>query len=114
MSLSPQEREACVAELADFMKERRPPLHLRDQVDLRYRINQTTLILYEVRPAWDGRGDVIERPFAKLTLIRSRHVWKLYWMRTSGKWQAYEPDEYRSLIDVLSVVRLDEFGCFFG
>lgn len=114
MSLTNEEREACLEDLRVFMEDRRPPPEVRDRVDLRYRWEGKSLILCEVRPAWDGRGDVIERPLAKLTYLRTRDAWKLYWRRANGKWQSFEPAEYPSLEDALSVVRWDDFGCFFG
>lgn len=114
MPLSSEEREDCLTELTEFMKDRRPPPHLRDQLDIRYSIDGQSVVLFEVRPAWDGRGDIIERPFAKMTLVRKRKMWKLYWMRASGKWHLYEPAEYPDLEDALAAVHFDDRACFFG
>ncbi|MFZ5430428.1 MAG: DUF3024 domain-containing protein [Bacteroidota bacterium] len=31
-------------------------------------------------------------PIAKARFIASRNIWKVYWMRASGKWETYKPE----------------------
>jgi hypothetical protein len=88
-----EEREECLVELTEFMKDRRAPPNLLDRVNLRYRIDRQTIMPFEVRSAWDDITEVIGRPFAKFTLVRTRAMWTLYWMRASGRWHFYEPTE---------------------
>lgn len=114
MPLTAEDREALLDDIREFMEVRRPAPELRDRVDLRYRWEGKHLFLFEVRPAWDGQGEPIERPFAKLSYLSTRDAWKLYWRRANGNWQTYEPAEYPSLEDALAAVSWDDFGCFFG
>ncbi|WP_369294060.1 DUF3024 domain-containing protein [Sphingobacterium siyangense] len=42
-------------------------------------------------------------------------MWKLYWMRGSGKWEAYEPKpESTNLQLLLDEINHDGYACFFG
>ena len=69
----------------------------------------------EVRPHWQDPDKNIELPVAKTTFVKSRKVWKVYWMRQDLKWHSYEPDpEVDSLEDFLAVLETDEFCCFWG
>jgi len=70
-------------------------------------------ILLETRPPWDGSpGDWTRLQVAKIIYNKSGDVWKLYWMRASGKWQLYE--ECESLEKVIKTIRTDPQGCFWG
>ena len=70
-------------------------------------------ILVETRPPWDGSpGDWTRLQVAKIIHNKSGDVWKLYWMRASGKWNLYE--ECESLDKVIDTIRADSHGCFWG
>jgi hypothetical protein len=91
MSLSELDLKRCERVLARFMEKRRPPAHIRDQVTKR------------------------ESPFAKATYVRTRNLWRVFWMRRDLKWHGYEPTpEVRTLEEFVDVVDRDEWACFFG
>jgi len=70
-------------------------------------------ILVEKRPPWDSSpGDWTRLQVAKIIYNKSGDVWKLYWMRASGKWNLYE--ECESLGNVIETIRTDPRGCFWG
>ena len=48
----------------------------------------------------------------KITCVKSRGLWKLYWMRADLKWHLYE--ELRNLDDLLLEVKSDPNHCFWG
>ena len=48
----------------------------------------------------------------KITHVKNRHLWKLYWMRADLKWHLY--GEYQNLGDLLEEVKNDPKGCFWG
>jgi hypothetical protein len=92
------------------------PPHLKPQVDYDYEITGQAVTLFEVRPAWRGKpGEITRRAFAKFRYIRSSELWHIYWMRQTGKWNAYQPAAVTiSLDEALKVVDEDIYGCFFG
>ena len=60
-------------------------------------------------------GGHLDSFLAKATWVKSRQLWKIYWLRASGRWQSYEPrPEVASLEDFCRVIDDDEYGCFWG
>ena len=37
-----------------FIYKRRPPLEIRHQLDLSYKIDNQSVIIYEIRPRWNN------------------------------------------------------------
>jgi hypothetical protein len=115
MAFSEAEREKIEKAMEVFLEKRRPPVHVRDQVDLEYRIEDQSVEIIEVRPYWRDPGRKTETPIAKATFVRSRDVWKVYWQRADTKWHKYVPlPEVDTLEQFLYVVDEDEHGGFFG
>ena len=57
----------------------------------------------------------MEEAIAKATYVRTRDLWKIFWMRADLKWHGYEPVPTVGSIDkFLAVVNEDRYGCFFG
>ncbi len=97
-----------------FIGKRRPPARLRSQVDYTFRFQNRSVELIEVRPPYFKSDSDTESPFAKATHVKSRGIWKVYWMRANLKWYPYEPHAVRSLAAFLRLVDEDSNGCFFG
>lgn len=98
-----------------FWSHRRPPLHLRDKIREGQRITDRSIELFFIRPAFQRPVEFIECSIARLQYVRSRDVWKIFWMRADGKWHSYPPfPETRSLAAALRVVGEDTNACFFG
>ena len=115
MGFSQAELKRHTVTLEAFMRKRRPPEHIRDELDIAYRINGQSVEIIEIRAAWDDSGEKTEMGVAKLTYIRSRKIWKVYWLRASGKWFRYDTETViRSLRACLEIVDHDEYGCFWG
>jgi hypothetical protein len=93
----------------------RPPEHIREKVDISYKIDNQSIILYEIRPAFTRPGQKVELFYAKATYVKSTDKWKVYWMRASGKWNVYDPmPEVGSLKDFVGLVEEDAYHCFKG
>lgn len=115
MAFTEPELREVHRKLESFLERRRPPEDLRDEVDLGFRIEDQSIVVFEVRAAWRQPGSKIERPIAKTTFVRSRSRWKIYWMRSDGRWHLYRPDrEVSTLAAFLRIVERDEYGCFWG
>ncbi|HID44901.1 MAG TPA: DUF3024 domain-containing protein [Chromatiaceae bacterium] len=98
-----------------FLEQRRPPPHLRSQLDLGYRIGGQSIELFEIRPRWDQPDVIMELPFAKATWVKTGKVWRVYWQRADMKWHRYDPlPETDSLDTFFKAVAEDAYGCFFG
>lgn len=115
MAFHELERERIEKALAAFLAKRRPPVHIRPQLDFGYRLSGQSVELVEIRPQWDNPGKIREHPFAKATYVKTQNVWKVFWQRADLKWHGYEPvPTVPSIEKFLAIVDADEYACFFG
>ncbi len=115
MALSEFEIKKCEKDIAIFMEKHRPPVHVRDEVDFGYRIENQAVEIFEVRPRFNAPSIKTETPIAKATYIKSKKIWKLYWQKSDLKWHQYQPlPEVKRLEEFLIAVGEDEYNCFFG
>ena len=99
-----------------FIEKLRPQdLEIRKEVDMGYSWDGRTAILFEIRPQWNKPENILQHEFAKIRYYKSRVEWNLYWMRASGKWEAYGPYPVAThLRKLLEIIKADNYGCFFG
>ncbi len=98
-----------------YLARTRPPVHIRNELDIGYRIENQSVELFEIRPAFKDSSEKIERANAKATYVKRGGIWSIYWMRADLKWHRYEPvPEADSLEEFLSVIEDDHHGCFYG
>ena len=115
MAFSELERHRFEKPVKAYIEARRPPPHIRPELDIGYRIAGQSVEVFEVRPVYQRPGDIIERPVARATYVKSRRIWKIYWMRADLKWHRYEPRATVTTIeDFIAAIDEDPFGCFFG
>jgi len=115
MALNDLERKRSEKTARDFVEARRPPAHLRGQLDLGYRIVGQSVEIFEVRPAYWDPAERLENKIAKATYVKRADEWRIYWQRADLKWHRYEPHPTAtSLEEVLTVVGEDRCCCFFG
>jgi len=116
MAISEFETKRCEQLVQKYLDVRRPPPHIRPELDFGFRISGQSVELFEIRPVWRGKpGEKMEHPFAKATYVKSTSVWKIYWQRADLKWHRYDPNpEVGRLEDFLAVVQRDEYCCFYG
>jgi hypothetical protein len=116
MAISEFEAKRCEQIVQRYLDRRRPPPHIRSEVDLGCRVIEQSVEMFEIRQVWRGEpGEKMELPFAKATYVKSKAVWKIYWQRADLKWHRYEPNsEVKKLESFLAVVEKDEYGCFYG
>ena len=105
-----------ITELVEtFVESRKPPQHIRPELDIGYRITGQSFAIFEIRPRWRQPEITHEIPVAKATYVKSRKVWKLYWMRADLKWHRYTPlPDTKFLQQVLDEIGDDPFCCFWG
>lgn len=115
MAISEFEIKRCEVKLDEFMDKHRPPAHIRNEVDLAYRIDNQSIEIFEIRPKWDDPVKKVETPVAKTTYVKKQKRWKVYWQRGDLKWHSYEPKPIvKMLEEFLDVVGEDQHACFFG
>ena len=105
------------SKVESYIQGKRPPIEIRSKLDLGFNYSKNTFELFEVRPVWNSPdpNDYQKLSFAKFRYIKTQKVWKLYWLRASGKWQSYDPLPEASNIDsILACIEAESHGCFYG
>ena len=115
MAFTTEQTVSIESSMADFMSKRRPPEEIRDKLDLAWRIEGQSVVIYNIRPVWRNESQKTEEPAAKTTYNRKTNRWKIYWMRADLKWHSYPPHPEAVFFDeFLAVVDEDENCCFWG
>ncbi len=115
MALSEFETKRCEKLVAQFIEKRRPPQHVRREVDLSFRIQGQSVEIFEVRPHWHDKAKMLEHSVAKATYNKSNRHWNVFWQRADLKWHGYEPHPVvKSIDEFLALVEKDEYAFFFG
>lgn len=115
MAISEFELKRCEKVMDAYMEKHRPPAPVRHMVDLGYKIEKQSIVVFEIRPHWENEKEKIETPVAKTTYVKSVKIWKVYWQRADLKWHKYEPmPEVKLLEEFLDVLQEDKYSCFFG
>jgi hypothetical protein len=113
--MTPREIERVAKAAFAFLERRRPPVELRNELDLSFRFENQRLEIFEIRPRWRHPNELEEHPVAKARYLNSRREWHIYWMRADFKWHRYEPVATVATVEqFLNVVDEDKYGCFFG
>jgi hypothetical protein len=109
------DEQAIRSAMDSFIERRRPPIHLREKVDLCYSIEGKHVLIFEVRAHWRDPERKTTSDIAKARHIGSRDVWKIYWKRADGKWHSYEPrPEVETIEEFIETVDSDAYHCFWG
>ena len=115
MAISEFEIKRCERELEKFLEAKRPPAHIRNQLDFGYRIENQSVELYEIRPECKNPESKMGSPFAKATYVKKEKRWKIYCQRQDLKWHSYRPaPTVQYFEEFLSIVSEDTNACFFG
>jgi len=69
-----------------FIYKRRPPLEIRHQLDLSYKIDNQSVIIYEIRPRWNNPTEIMNIEIAKATFVKTQQHWNVFWKRSDLKW----------------------------
>jgi len=63
----------------------------------------------------DDQSKRLEYPIAKASYIRTKDVWRIYWMGAGFKWRPYRARAtVRTIEDFVAIVEEDKYGHFFG
>ncbi len=103
--------------IQSYVIGKRPSVEIRDRLDYGFKYEKNAYEIFEVRPVWNSQdpSDYQKLSFVRIRYIKTKRIWKLYWMRGSGKWELYKPfPESTSLDKLLTTIDEDSFGCFYG
>lgn len=98
-----------------FLQRKRPSVEIRPKLDLGYKIEDQSVIIFEIRPQWNKPEIIREEPVAKATFVKAKNNWKVFWMRADLKWHVYSPAPIvKNIGSFVKLVEEDEHHCFWG
>lgn len=101
--------------MENFLSRKRPPEHIRPQLDIGYKIEEQSIIVFEIRPQWNKPDVIQEHPVAKTTFVKTKNHWKVFWMRADLNWHSYTPTPtVKSITAFTKLVEEDKHHCFWG
>lgn len=104
-----KEFKCLVSELIENRKEQA----IKNGFDLGYKFNNQSIELFEIHPSNYNEQGFFNLSVAKLTYIRTKDIWKIFWMRGSLKWQGYRRNpEVKKLNEALFIISEDEDRLF--
>jgi hypothetical protein len=65
MAFTIEQTASIESSIADFLTRRRPPEEIRHKLDLAWRIEGQSVVIYSIRPFWRDESQKIEEPAAK-------------------------------------------------
>ena len=110
------ENEIEIIEVMEgYLINARPPEKIRNQLDINYKIEGQSIIVFEIRPFCDDPNRKIECNIAKTTFIKKENSWKIFWFMSDMKWHGYKPKlKVNSLKEFIKIIEEDKLGCFWG
>jgi hypothetical protein len=115
MALSLENTVDIIEIMENWMERIRPPIHIRPKRDISYKIVDQSIILFEIRPAFQNPMELKELPYARTTYVKSENIWKVYWRRANLIWTLYEPRPVvKNLQAFVKLVDEDKYHCFKG
>jgi hypothetical protein len=115
MAFTDSQIKEIVKVLDKYIDITRPPLEIRHQLDIAYRITGQSVYIYEVRPRFDNPEKIMNIDVAKTTYDAKNNQWKIYWIRANLKWYIYPPQNYvKTINEWVKIVEEDKFACFWG
>ena len=98
-----------------FIEARRPRPEIRHKIDLSFRMEKQSVVIFEIQPLWRDPEKKIEQMAAKATYVKTKGIWKVFWQRADLQWHSYDPlPEVETIEEFLQVVDKDSNACFFG
>ena len=102
-------------QLKKYIEKIRPPKEIRDEIDVSYSFKNKIVEIYEIRPKWDDKNILQNFPIARAKFIKSKNIWRVYWMASNEKWIKYEPrPEVNNFSEFINILENDKNGCFWG
>lgn len=102
-------------QIKQYIEEIRPPKEMRDQVDISYFFKIGIVEIFEVRPKWDDPKVLENFPILRTKHVKSKNIWRVYWLDSKQKWIKYTPNfEVSHFSKVIEILKKDEHGCFWG
>ncbi|PTR10590.1 Protein of unknown function (DUF3024) [Nitrosospira sp. Nsp5] len=95
--------------------ESKVPAHVRNKIQITFKIRGSEVKLFECRPHFDDPATWGEMAVARFKKDEKKNVWFLYCADRNSRWYLFEPyPESRDIARLLAEVQRDQTGIFWG
>jgi hypothetical protein len=95
--------------------ENKVPPHVRDQIQVSYKIQNDTITIYESRPHWQKPDVWTERTIAQFRYNTKDKLWTLYNSDRNNRWHKHPATGPAATLDpLLEKLDNDPAGIFWG
>lgn len=113
MALDSLQTINVIEALENFVERKRPPEHIRKQLDIGYKIEGQDVFVFEIRPQFNKPEIIREHPVAKATFVKVKNYWKVFWMMSDLKWHNYShKPTVLTIEEFTKLVEEDKHCCF--
>ena len=101
--------------MENFIARRRPPENIRQRLYISYKIDNQSIVVFEIRPQFNKPEEKMEYPIAKTTFVKAKNHWKVFWLRADLNWHSYTPKAtVKTIEEFIKLVEEDKHCCFWG
>lgn len=100
--------------IQEAIEKMRPPIDIRNQLDLGFTFKNNVVLFFEIRPSFRDPKEIMHHSIAKIKYVKTKNIWKLYWMRGNLTWLEYHTSDFSTVENAFKVIKADKEGCFFG
>ena len=91
------------------------PAGVRDKVRIECEASGRDLTILEFHAPMEPGEEWIGNPVARLRYMKSRGIWRLYWVDSNDRWHQYpEPEWAHDVRDLLAEIDRDPTALFWG
>jgi Protein of unknown function (DUF3024) len=110
------ENEIEIIEVMEgYLINSRPTEEIRNMVDINYKIENQSIIVFEIRPVFNKPNEKMESYIAKTTFLKKENIWKIFWFMSDMKWHVYKPKpKVNNLKEFVKIIEEDKNSCFWG
>lgn len=115
MALTFENEIEIIEVMEGYLVNSRPPIEMRNQIDIAYKVENQSIIVFEIRPHWNIPNKKAEYNIAKCTFVKTENKWNIYWFKSDMKWHGYNPNpKVNNLKAFIHEIEEDKHGCFWG
>lgn len=93
----------------------RVPEHLHDRMRVEADVTPRHVTIVDVQPPWDGQGEWVHFPVARLRYTAATGLWSLYWRDRNLAFHEYPQQRpVKQVGTLLRRIERDEDGIFWG
>ncbi len=115
MTINPSQMLDVIEAMENYIERNRPPEHIREELDIGYKIIDQSIFVFEIRPQVNKPEIKVEINSAKATFVKAKNYWKVFWMKSDMSWHSYPPmPTVKTVKEFVDLIEEDKYCFFWG